>query len=99
MKNFKFLILVLLNMTLFSCKSQNIINQKFDFYKIDLKSEETELTKIMRNNYKKEFYVNENVTLYKNKNNDFLELIFFYNNKIEKHLFKNNEVNSFFEVL
>jgi hypothetical protein len=74
-----------------SCKSQNISSDKFNYYKIDLKSEETNISSLMRNNYKKEFYSNENVTIYKRQSENYLELMYFYKNgQIEKHLFKKN---------
>lgn len=91
-QRFHIILLLLSNLVMLSCKSQNTISDKFNYYKIDLKSEETDISIVMRNNYKKEFYQNENLTIYKNQNNDFLELIYFFKNgKTENHLFKNNE--------
>ena len=89
---FKILFFVLINLTFLSCKSQSINNEKFDYYKIDLKSEETAYSKLMRIKSKKEFYTNKQLTIYKNQTDGFLELIYFYKNgRTEKHLFKNNE--------
>lgn len=90
-KNYSFLLFLFINLVFTSCKSQNISSDKFNYYKIDLKSEETNISSLMRNNYKKEFYSNENVTIYKKQSENYLELMYFYKNgQIEKHLFKKN---------
>lgn len=94
MNNQKFstLLFILINFVLLDCNSQNMITDDLNYYKIDLKSQQTSLSTLMRKKYKKEFYSNEQLTVYKNQNNEFLELIFFYKNgAFEKHLFKNNE--------
>jgi hypothetical protein len=91
-QRFHIILLLLSNLVMLSCKSQNSVTDKFNYYKIDLKSEETDIAIVMRNNYKKEFYHNENLTIFKNQNNNVLELIYFYKNgRTERHLFKNNE--------